>query len=609
MTTIPDNSYDIPKDGYVAFDAMSLRKLIINRLNEQNVFTDQNFIGSNLASIIDIIAYSYHTLIYYLNKTSSETLFSEAELYENINRIVKLIDYSPIGFQTSTLSFSCSAKSLAQGLYTIPRYSYLIVNNIPFSFNEDITFVKTVNDIEESLNELAQQKLLYQGYYQEYPLYTAAGEDNEIMIVNPGNELVDHFNIDVYVKSAQTNTWKQFSKTPNLFLESGTKEVYQLRLNENKRYEIKFGNNINGLKLQQGDKIAVYYLSSKGNNGIIGSNALNNVRLSTRLVRYNTTQFAEIFANLPANQYRLLTNAELGGFSFTNNTGSTPVKEAETPDQIRASAPANFKSQYRLVTIEDYETFIKTNFANIISDVKCVNNWDYMAGYLQYFYTLGLTRPDKTDRAVFNQVQYADSCNFNNIYLLVVPRSNTNSLEYLLPSQKELIRSSIGGSQTATTETTFIDPVYKFLSIGVAESATDIFPMDDEGNSFLEIVKKSSSRVDNQSIINGIVNVFNQYFSRENAKLGMAVDIRFLTQQILAVEGVERFFTTRIDNTNVRVEGLSLFCWNPSYPGNDKLATVNNIPLRYFEYPLFSNINELGNKIKIVTSTAPTIIT
>lgn len=183
MATNSTEQFTLKKDSYVAFDAMSLRQLIIDRLNEQKIFTDQNFLGSNLASIIDIIAYSYNTLIYYLNKTSSESLFSEAQLYENINRIVKLIDYSPIGFQTSTLSFNCSANPLPQGpgLYTIPRYSYALVNNIPFSFNEDITFIKTTNAIE-SLNEVAQQRLLYQGIYQEYPVYTAAGEDSEIVI-------------------------------------------------------------------------------------------------------------------------------------------------------------------------------------------------------------------------------------------------------------------------------------------------------------------------------------------------------------------------------------------------------------------------------------------
>ena len=99
------------KDSYIAFDALSLRQLIIDRLNEQQVFTDQNYIGSNLAAVIDIVSFAYSSLIYYLNKTSTETLFSEAQLYENINRIVKLLDYKPIGIQTATISPQISATS------------------------------------------------------------------------------------------------------------------------------------------------------------------------------------------------------------------------------------------------------------------------------------------------------------------------------------------------------------------------------------------------------------------------------------------------------------------------------------------------------------------
>lgn len=62
------NQYPLPKDSYAAFDAISLRNLIISRLNEQGVYTDQNYLGSNIASIIDIISYSFNTLMFYLNK-------------------------------------------------------------------------------------------------------------------------------------------------------------------------------------------------------------------------------------------------------------------------------------------------------------------------------------------------------------------------------------------------------------------------------------------------------------------------------------------------------------------------------------------------------------
>lgn len=604
MATNNTEQFTIQKDGYIAFDAMSLRQLIINRLNEQNVFTDQNFLGSNLASIIDIIAYSYNTLIYYLNRTSSESMFTEAQLYENINRIVKLIDYSPIGFQTSTLSFNCSAQNLT-GLvpgtfYTIPRYSYIITNNIPFSFNEEITFLKTTDNIED-LNELAQQKLLFQGIYQEYPIQTAIGEENEIILLNPGEDLVDHFNIDVFVKPRNTNRWELFTKTNNLFLENGTAKKYEIRLNGNRRYEIKFGNDINGIKLNAGDQIAIYYLASSGEQGQVGSGVLE----EGTFIRYNTLQYNTISNDVFANQYRFLQDNEMVNLLFTNSTNSTSIKEAETSEEIRRTAPANYRSQYRLVTTRDYENFVKSNFANLLADVKCVNNWDYISGYMKYFYDLGLTDPFKTERALFNQVQYADACNFNNLYLIVVPRTNTSTFNYLLPAQKELINSTLLPVKMATTETTFIDPVFKALDFGITNTPLDFEPSLDTDNVFLEVIKRASSRRDNQSIINDIVNVFIAYFDRKQLRLGQVVDIRELTQLILNVDGVENILTRRTDDALVKIEGLSMYCWNPVYPDIDKKVTTNNIPLKYFEYPYLNSLETLSNKIRVTTIITP----
>ena len=598
MATTNNTSFEISKGGYVAFDAMSLRQLIVQRLNEQNVFTDQNFIGSNLASIIDIVAYSYNTLIYYLNRTSTESMFTEAQLYENMNRIVKLVDYNPIGFQTSTLTFGCSAQAtLSQGIYTIPRYSYVIANNIPFSFNEDITFVKETNSLED-LNELAQQKLLFQGLYQEYPVYTAAGDSNETIILDTGGTAIDHFNIDVYVKTATTGLWRQYSKTANLYLENSTAEKYEIRLNGNGRYEIKFGNDINGKQIQTGDQVGIYYLVSNGTNGEIGSNVFNN---STTLVKYETTQFNQILTDTLNNQYRYLTNAEMIGIKFSNTTASTLAQERETVDQIRLAAPASYRSQYRLVTNSDYETYIKTNFANLISDIKVVNNWDYVSGYLKYFYDIGIDTPTKTDRALLNQILYSDACNFNNVYLIVVPKTaTTGQFNYLFPAQKELINTGIQATKLTTTETTFIDPIYKAVSLGIASG--EFSPTTDEDLCELVIVKTTTSRRDNQALINDVVNVFTNYFNRGEIKLNQTLNVRELTQQILAIDGVETFFTSRTDDPTVRVEGLSMFVWNPIYPNNDKVTTQNNITFKYFEYPYFNNIDVLPNKIKIQTT-------
>ena len=48
--------FNLPQDAYVAFDATTLKDFIIQRLNENEKFTDQNYEGSNLAAVIDIIA-------------------------------------------------------------------------------------------------------------------------------------------------------------------------------------------------------------------------------------------------------------------------------------------------------------------------------------------------------------------------------------------------------------------------------------------------------------------------------------------------------------------------------------------------------------------------
>ena len=66
--------FNLPQNAYVAFDAVSLKEYIVDRLNENEKFTDQKFDGSNLAAVIDIIAYSYHVLLFYLNN-NERTLY------------------------------------------------------------------------------------------------------------------------------------------------------------------------------------------------------------------------------------------------------------------------------------------------------------------------------------------------------------------------------------------------------------------------------------------------------------------------------------------------------------------------------------------------------
>lgn len=591
-------SLTVPKEGYVAFDAMSLRQLIIDRLNEQGTFTDQAYVGSNLASIIDIISYAYHTLIYYLNKTSTESMFTEAQLYENINRIVKLVDYSPVGFQTSTLSFTCTAQpTLTPNLYAIPRYSFLTTNGITFSINEDILFSKTLQG-SEFLQELSEQKFLYQGRYEEYPLYTAVGEDYETITMNiDKNTLIDHYNIDVYVKPIFTGKWEHFTKTPNLYIENSSAKKYEIRLNENKRYEIKFGNNINGYRLNLGDQVAIYYIKSNGQKGLVGIEALNQFSV---LLPYNTTQYNSIMLDILENRFNILTTAQLRQIIFSNLVNSTNIQEPENVEQIRRAAPGVYKSQFRVVTAQDYESFIKTNFVNLISDVRVINNFTYVEKYLKYFYDLGLNSLSEIQQPLFNQVQFADSCNFNNVYIIGLPRTSTQTLNFLNTAQKETIINALLPNKILTTETVFIDPVYKAISFGVP-GETFSNPINDELQCILSITKERSSRRFNDSIKNDVINILKERFDLRKAQLGQTFNIQDLTQQILAIEGVQGIETIRTDESNIRVPGLSFYMWNPLYPTRDTKVITANVLSEVFEVLYLHNPINLTNKIQVIT--------
>ena len=63
-----NTDFTLQKNAYASFDALTLKQLIIDRLNDGGIYTDQVLEGSNISAIMDIIAYSYHTLLFYFNR-------------------------------------------------------------------------------------------------------------------------------------------------------------------------------------------------------------------------------------------------------------------------------------------------------------------------------------------------------------------------------------------------------------------------------------------------------------------------------------------------------------------------------------------------------------
>jgi len=588
--------FSIPRDGYLCFDSFTIKQHIKNALNKGGVFTDQNYEGSYISTIIDIVAYTFHVLMFYLNKTSTETMFTEAQLYENINRIVKMLDYKPLGYFTSILSFELGANiEIPIGPHTIPRYSYLMANGIPFTFAEDITFVKSTDEYE-MLEDISKSKLLYQGIWREYPVYTAIGDLNEIVYLTPGkNVSIDHYNIDVYVKSASTNKWVKWDRAMSLYLENGYSTKYEIRYNEAKQYEVKFGNNVNGLKLEAGDQIAIYYLETKLKDGEVGVDAIRNKKMKT----FKAEQFLEIMADINEDQNLSFANDSiLYNLDFSNSGISTYSSPEEDVDTIRQNAPGVFRSQYRLVTQADYNTFITTNFSRFVHDVQIFNNWSYLSEYLKYYYELGLPDPNNLSRVLYNQINFADACNFNNVYAFIVPKTISDSIgiEYLSPANKQLMISTMDNIKTMTSEIIIMDPVYMSYSVCAPKANPTL---EDADNTIIEILKDPTSKRDDESIIQDVILVFEDYFRRENVSLGQTINVIQMTADILSIPGVKKIFTKFKDGTGF--EGLSLLQWNTVYPEADMEVIFSNRTLSNFMFPVFNDSTIDTGKI-VITS-------
>lgn len=593
--------FNLPKQAYAAFDATSLRDLIVQRLRNSGLFPDVDYNGSNISGLIDVVAYTYHVLLFYLNNTASESLFNQAELYENINKIVSLIGYKPMGPQTAILNFSLTLlNTLPQNFYTLKRYSNLSINGVSYSFKDDIYFEKTTTT-DENVDSVGENNFLFQGIYREYPLITAIGENFEqysITTISPNTSesFVDYNNIDVYVLDTYTNTWYQWSEVETLFFATITDRVFEKRYNENGIIEIKFGNNINGKRLNLGDLVAIYYLESNGIGGLVGPNSLN----SNNINLFNTSQFNSISTDIFDNTLNFIDSTTKGSLYLQNIYSSTSPTIYESVESIRSNAPVLFAAQNRLVTVTDYEAYILKNFSNLITDAAVINNQQYVSEYLKYYFDIGLERPNDDARVLLNQVSFNDSCDFNNVYCFTVPLIaaiiNETTPNYLNNTLKQLIINKLNTQKIITQNVIPSDPVYQAFTIGIPKN-NELPSSSTYLNTKIIITRNSNSVQSKEQIKNTFCNKIIDFFNQSNNKLGQFINLAQLNVDLLSIDGVREF---KITNGEIELKRLNVIYWNPTYEKNDITSTSQNIQLAVFKFPFLYKSSTLKNQIEIV---------
>lgn len=594
--------FKLPTNAYSAFDAVSMKQLIKNRLVESNLFTDVNFEGSNISGLVDVIAYTYHVLLFHLNQTASESLFSQADILENMNKIVSLIGYNPRGATTSQLKVSASASDeLVNGLYSIKRFSYTQFNNIRYTFANDITFEKT--DSSE-IPSIGDGSLMFQGTIKEYPTYTAFGDSFERVVVNitypitDNTRFIDTNNIFVFVKNVETGLWEEGNEVSNVFISRDKIYSYEKRYNDNGHYELKFGDGVHGKKLNVGDIVAIYYLESDGTFGVIGSDSINN----SAITPFNTVQYNEILEDISTKTYA--TVDELSNVTITNELASIPPTSAETVDDIRETAPSLFSSQNRLVTESDYTTFVKRNFSNFIQDAVVMSNDEYASEYLAYFYEIGLERPNIDQIGLLNQLKFRNACDFNNVYIFCVPKTSTsfatNAPTLLFDSQKQFIVDDITPIKMINHNLVIADPVFIYFGFGVASNGEE-HTSDIINNTKIIIKRSPTSLVSLDGIKQIAYRLILDFFAPQSNKLGGVLDFNKLSNDILSINGVAKLETeTIINGISTKFDKLGFVYWNPIYQSVPVKFASQNVVLEKFQFPALFDDNSIFQNITVL---------
>ena len=271
---------------FLRFSAYSFKDLLTRKLSEDTKFTDQVYEGSNIAILIDLCAYLFQGLTYCINTAAAESMFSDTQIYQNISRLVKLIGYNPKGFIPSTCQFTFDVPGLDDTL--LPIYTAIDTgkfdtqgNKIYYSF-VDSTRVKNVIELKNgTMSVWKMYDEVFTASGVKYETFTLAGVQSNSAL----KKYAAHGFIDVYVqKASDQKFYKFFGLTDEIFANTISRfgdnldrnvginffrngeddRYFSIRLNENKQYEIKFGNDNNGQKLNKGDKVYVFYLDSNG---------------------------------------------------------------------------------------------------------------------------------------------------------------------------------------------------------------------------------------------------------------------------------------------------------------------------------------------------------
>jgi len=318
---------------------VNLKQFLTNYRDKNNnlIFKDYDFDASSLSILLDLLAYNTHYNAYYTNMVANEMFLDSAVKRESAVSLAKHLGYTPLSYRSARakVSFNVPNPVGLPSTLTLPRFSPFTtnINDTVYTFvNLDSITIKPQDGVYSFTDvELIEGEPLTYSYRVDL-----SGPSEKYSIPNKN---VDTSTLRVTIQNSYTDTTTTaYTLAENLSTISATSKVFFLEENPSGFYEIFFGDNVIGQKLEPGNIVLIEYLSSNGDSCNVSGSAVQQFSLGITIggVTLNS--------------------------SITATTNSSGGDVKDSIDEIKFKAPRFLSSYNRAVTADDYKAIIEANY-------------------------------------------------------------------------------------------------------------------------------------------------------------------------------------------------------------------------------------------------------
>ncbi len=332
----------MPLVNFTNLDFEDVKSALTEYLKSNSNFTDYDFEGSNLSSIVDLLAYNTYITSYNANMVANEVFIDTATLRENVVALARNIGYTPRSRKaaTSSISFFVDTTNITPkpASLTLRKGTVAASNGRfggtsgAFCILDDIT-VPVVNGIASFNNiSIFEGSSLVKNF-----TYSARNPQQKFILPNAG---IDTELLRVTVKNNQSSTASvTYTMQDNLFYAGSNSKIYYLQEVADERYELFFGDGVFGQQLEDQNYITVSYIVTNGDSG----NGMNQFRFNGKITY---TRDGE--------EYTVTSGISLLTTDYSSRGGDS----IEAVESVRKFAPKIYSTQNRAVTADDYETLV-----------------------------------------------------------------------------------------------------------------------------------------------------------------------------------------------------------------------------------------------------------